>query len=179
MLIPSWINPVLDLATQSTRLAFEEQNKTALLAVHRSLKTLYDLHLFPNVPGSVNQHNPFLGFVRRTIEDRWMVFEEQRIKVDPEDVPRNKKGFASYFQDIVMSHPAANNRLYEFLQHKATKDHVTKFLLTEYPLNVRFFDIIVLSALGVEQAKRASLMIVSLGIVLYEIIEKKGDYFAT
>ncbi|OGE37356.1 hypothetical protein A3B42_03820 [Candidatus Daviesbacteria bacterium RIFCSPLOWO2_01_FULL_38_10] len=152
--IPTWLNPILGLASETTRLAFEDQDQIALLAVHRSLKTLYDLHLFPNAPGSLNQHNPFVGFVRRIIEDGWMAFEEQRIKVDIEDMPKNKKRFASYFQDMVMSHPATSNRLYEFLQHKATKDHVTKFLLTEYPLNVRFFDIIVLSALGTDDGVR-------------------------
>lgn len=151
---PEWVAPVLDFALETTQLAFGEQDQSALLAAHRSLKTLYDLHLFPSAYGSRNQHNPYLGFVRQVLEDGWIGFEEQRSAVNPEGIPADKKGFASYFQAMVMAHPAAHNRLYDFLQTEATEDQVRKFLLTEQPLNVRFFDVIVLSALGTEGGVR-------------------------
>lgn len=147
---PPWVDKVLDLTARSTSLAFERRDPSALLAVHRSLKTLYDLHLFPQSIGSENQYNPFLGGVRKIVEDSWMDFEGKRITIDPEGIPHDKKEFAEYFQNMVLSHPAANNRLYSFLQNQASIEQMTKFLLTEYALNVRFFDIIVLSALGTE-----------------------------
>lgn len=147
---PTWVGKVLDLTARSTSLAFGRHDPKALLAVHRSLKTLYDLHLFPQSVGSKNQYNPFLGGIRKIAEDGWMDFEEGRMTVDPEAIPHDKQEFADYFRNMVLSHPAANHRLYNFLQDQASVEQVTKFLLTEYALNIRFFDIIVLAALGTE-----------------------------
>lgn len=152
--IPHWAEKAMDQATRSTRLAFEEHNPTTLLAIHRSLKTLYDLHLFPQSVGSENQHNPFLGQIRQTAENGWMAFEQRRSIIDLDSIPQEKTEFSQYFQNFVFSHPAANHRLYTFLEQEASIKDVTRFFLSEYPLNVRFFDIVTLAALGTDSGIR-------------------------
>lgn len=153
--IPNWAKGVFDQATRTSSLAFEAQDPAALLTCHRTLKILYDLHLFPNGRGSENQYNPFLGQVRQTLEDGWMDAEQKRTKIDPTDIPNGKSEFADYFQKWVLSHPTANHKLYDYLEKDATRDDMFTFFRDEHPLDVRFFDIIVLAAIGTDGSVRS------------------------
>jgi len=151
---PPWANQVIDQAARSTILAFEQKSPTDLLAVHRTLKTLYDIHLFPNTPGAQNQYNPYLGEVRKTIEDGWMSSEAKRSSLNTQAIPTGKPEFADYFQKWVLSHPAANHKVYDYLEKKATTADMHTFFRDEQPLDVRFFDIVVMAAIGSDGSVR-------------------------
>ncbi len=151
---PPWASQVMDQAERATNLAFKQKSPADLLAIHRTLKVLYDMHLFPNTQEAQNQYNPFLGEVRRTIEKGWMAAEADRETIDPATVPQDTAKFSGYFQEWVMSHPAANHKLYDHLERNATRDDMQTFFRDEQPLDVRFFDIVVLAAIGTDGSVR-------------------------
>lgn len=146
--IPSWAVNMLDQTEKTAGLAFENHDEKELLAVHRSLKMLYELHLVPHPIASGNQYNPYLTHARQILEYAWMESEDRRSTTDTTVIPTDQREFAIYFQDAVSSHPAANHRLYHFLAEKASLPQFVDFFRSEYPLDVRFFDVVVLSALG-------------------------------
>lgn len=152
--IPSWAGVLLDQANHLTQLAFEEHDPSALLSVHRSLKDIYGMHISASPEASLNQYNPFLEQVRQIIEAGWMESEVKRGMVDPDDIPDQMDQFSDFFKDVVFSHKAMNHPLYDFLETQASEGQVREFFQSEYALNVRFFDIIVLAALGTKEGVR-------------------------
>lgn len=152
--IPSWAGVLLDQANYSTQLAFGEHDPSALLVVHRSLKDIYGMHITTNPNASANQYNPFLEQVRQTIEAGWMESEVKRSIIDPDDISDQKEEFSDFFKDMVFSHKAMDHPLYNFLETQASEDHFREFFQNEYALNVRFFDIIILAALGTKGGAR-------------------------
>lgn len=145
---PGWETEAVRGTEACIAAAFNDRDEKALLAIHRSLKILYDLHLIHHPVASENQYNPLLTVVRNKLERAWMASERRRSSVGCQTFSRDGTEFQSYFRNWVRSHPAANHRIYDFLETEASKSQMIAYFLNDCLLNVRFFDIIVLSALG-------------------------------
>lgn len=145
---PAWVADSLRGMERSLEEAFDGRVAEALHACHTALKRIYDMHLLYDNPAAINQHNAHLAKVRALIEKRWMDAELRRSAVVHVAVPDEERAFAAHFREWVVAQRAANHPLYHYLERHASRERIIDFFLSDYLLNVRFFDIIVMSALG-------------------------------
>lgn len=129
------------------RRAFGEQDETALVAVHRALFALYDLHVAdPAMPAVVNQFDPLLSGLRGMIERHWLAAENRRIGAAP--VFESPDALIAALRHAVHAHPAAHHHLFDMLAMHATRAQLEGFFRSDTALNVRFFDLIVMAMIG-------------------------------
>ena len=152
---PAWANSLMDQASEIAQRGFQENHRPALKEAHQTLRVLYDQHLFPNSSRAANQYNPYLLETRHILEDAWMSKEAERSTLQPVPSTVTPDAFPTYFEEYVVTHPASAHPLYDHLAYKATKRDMLTFFHSEQPLDVRFFDIVVLSALGTDGVPRA------------------------
>ncbi|SAK39767.1 iron-containing redox enzyme family protein [Caballeronia ptereochthonis] len=138
------------------RRAFGEGDEVALADVHRALFTLYDLHVAdPATPAAINQFDPFLTGLRGTIERHWLAAEHQRIGAVP--VFETPDALIAAVRKVVAAHPASHHPLFDLLEAGATREQLERFFRSDTALNVRFFDLIVMSMIGSRPEARKEL----------------------
>ncbi|MBM9400849.1 iron-containing redox enzyme family protein [Gluconacetobacter azotocaptans] len=137
----------------SCELAFREGDPESRRVVHRVLHDLYDLQLCKPRPGlTANQHSIELLRVRRQIETSWMGWEVSRLGALPTNVSAEDIGDA--IKTLWRKHPGHNHAVFDFMNAEASKDQIVKYFTTDYALNMRFYDLITLSLVGIDEDVR-------------------------
>jgi hypothetical protein len=125
---PNWAAQVMRHTEECIASAFDARDEHALLAIHRSLKSLYDLHVFYHPVASENQYNPFLNVLRQKVEKVWIADERRRSRPLHHSPSLHEWDFARDFRDRVLSHPAADHQIFDFLKEEASKQQMIEYL---------------------------------------------------
>ncbi|MBB2156541.1 iron-containing redox enzyme family protein [Gluconacetobacter diazotrophicus] len=140
-------------ARQVCALAFSGDHPDARRDVHHVLHRLYDLHLARPVPGMTrNQESVELLRLRKQIEQAWQAWEHNRIGDVPENLTPDAIGGA--IKAMWRQHAGHNHPVFEFMRTEADRAQIIKYFTTDYALNMRFYDLIVLSLLGIDEDVR-------------------------
>ena len=130
--------------------AFEREDAAALLDVHKAMYAIYELPLSdPLIPGAVHQHSPWLAEVRWQIERAWLRFELASIRgrlPEPAAV-RTGERIRDWFLREAATETDLDRRVVRFLADEADLEQFKVFVLSDGPLNYRFYDALVLAQL--------------------------------
>jgi len=141
------------LVSQCCHLAFVGDDLAARKAIHRVLHDLYGLHLCKPRSGlSANQYSIELLRVRRAIESSWMDWELARVGVIPAEVEPETIGEA--IKSLWKGHVGHDHAVFDFMKNEASRPQIIKYFTTDYALNMRFYDLIVLSLVGIDEDVR-------------------------
>jgi hypothetical protein len=128
--------------------AFGREDAAALLDVQKALYAIYELPLSdPLFPGTAHQHSPWLAEVRWQIESAWLRFELAGIQhrlPDPAAV-QTGEGISAWFMQEAANETELDRRVVSFLAREADLEQFKLFVLSDGPLNYRFFDALVLA----------------------------------
>jgi len=136
--------------------AFEQHQPAALREVHRALFLLYELHVAdPAQVSCANQFNGLLNSVRTLIERAWLAAEARQAP----DLgrPATAAELVAALKKIWTEHPVSSHPIFDFLEHDASREQIVMFFKNDSALNIRFFDLIVLSLVGSQQEVRKEL----------------------
>lgn len=135
------------------KLAFESDDELARRAAHVFLKQCYDLHVQkPSSFLTANQDSLELLKVRKCAEKAWMAWERKRIPQISDQV--SSENIGREIKNLWKSHPGHNHEIFDFLKTQASRDQIILYFMTDYALNMRFYDLIVLSLIGIEEEIR-------------------------
>lgn len=135
------------------RQAFEEGDIVARRAAHAFLKRCYDLHIQKPVPPLTgNQNSVELLKVRKRVEAAWMAWEKRRIPAVSRHV--TYENIADEIKRLWRTHSGYNHEIFAFMKTDANRDQIVKYFTTDYALNMCFYDLIVLSLVGIEEDVR-------------------------
>lgn len=128
---------------------------------HRSLLKLYEMHVSLPVLGTSGknlQFDTFFIHMKNRLEDEWLKFERQCF-VLPSRGGGVKIGehVIGLIKDIWLSHSSSKHPLFSYLETEATIEKMCEFFVSDSPLNVRFYDLIVLSMVGAPEDVRVEL----------------------
>lgn len=150
---PGAENDLQALVKRSCDLAFREHDHDARKAVHRVLHDLYGLHLSKPHPGlSDNQYSVQLLRIRRMIETSWMEWEVAHAGPVPSGIEPESIGAA--IKSLWKSHSGHNHAVFDFMKTNASRSQIIKYFTTDYALNMCFYDLIVLSLVGIDEDVR-------------------------
>ena len=128
--------------------AFVREDAGALLDVHRAVYAIYELPLGdPLFPGTVHQHSPWLSEVRWQIEEAWLPFELASVRErlpDPAAVQSGER-ISEWFMQAAAEETDLDRRVVRFLAEEADLEQYKLFVLSDGPLNYRFYDALVLA----------------------------------
>ncbi|AHI24877.1 hypothetical protein H845_932 [Komagataeibacter xylinus E25] len=141
------------LVERSCELAFTENDLNARKTVHRVLHDLYGLHLSKPLPGLAdNQYSVQLLRIRRMMETSWMKWELAHTGPVPSGIEPEAIGAA--IKSLWKSHSGHNHAVFDFMKTDASRTQIIKYFTTDYALNMRFYDLIVLSLVGIDEDVR-------------------------
>ena len=153
---------VVDLAERVTELAesaFGQRDETALGAAHRTLFHIYEQHfLLPDKAAVQNQFHPVVAIVQHELERRWEDFEVARCDLGEASVPTRPPVYLDYFQKVFENHYATHHEVFDYLAEKASREQILRYFSWDAPLNLRFYDILVMSMIGAAGAARQELI---------------------
>ncbi|MDO5101934.1 MAG: iron-containing redox enzyme family protein [Lautropia sp.] len=128
---------------------------------HRSLLKLYDMHVsLPSSGGGGNnfQFDVFLIHVKNRLEDEWLRFERRCFLDFMERLGGEKgEGVVDLIGRMWLTHPSSRHPLFSYLEREADIEKMCEFFVSDSPLNVRFYDLIVLSMVGAPEDVRVEL----------------------
>ncbi len=141
------------LVQRCCEMAFAESDLGARRNVHRVLHDLYGLHLSRPHPGLTdNQYSIEMLRARRAIEASWMEWELGQVGPIPTNVEPEAIGDAIKF--LWKNHSGYNHAVFDFMKTDASRPQIIKYFTTDYALNMRFYDLIVLSLVGIDEDVR-------------------------
>ncbi|MFI1768731.1 iron-containing redox enzyme family protein [Streptomyces sp. NPDC020800] len=148
-----------DQAAEVACSAFEERDPDALLAAHQALAWLYDQHFLTPDQGPVGgQFHPGAVGVQQILEDGWERAERARAPWDARDVPTEPTRFARWLEEVVAGHAVCGHPLFDFLAEQAGRRQVLHFLKLDGPLNVRFYEVLLMAMVGARGPMRQEMV---------------------
>jgi len=152
----SYAERFLSRVTSALHLAFDLHEPLALREVHKALFLLYELHVAdPSQVRCVNQFNVLLTRARALIERRWLAAEIRQIPAF--DAPADAVELIAALKKIWRDHPVAAHPIFDFLEQDASRAQIVAFFQSDSALNIRFFDLIVMSLVGSQNEVRREL----------------------
>lgn len=172
-----WIKDLVNIPSSNQALNFNVPSKTELLnfveeviygayaqnrasdryALHKSLYYLYEQHIHvPDRQGMFEQFDPMMLEVRSKLESAWISHERSLLKSISE-LPTEPESFITYFKERYLQHSVRDHVVFDFLLEEASKDQVMHFFKHECALNLRFYDILVLTMVGTDNEVRKEL----------------------
>jgi Iron-containing redox enzyme len=134
--------------------AFGREDDAALLDLHKALYAIYELPLSdPLFPGTVHQHSPWLAKTRWQIEGAWLAFEMAKIRrrlPDPASV-QTGEAISAWFLQEAANETELDRTVVRFLATEADLEQFKLFVLSDGPLNYRFYDALVLAEIHVSE----------------------------
>ncbi|MFJ8010968.1 iron-containing redox enzyme family protein [Streptomyces sp. NPDC096339] len=148
-----------DQAAEVAGRAFEDRDPAALLAAHQTLAWSYDQHLLTPDQGPVGgQFHPGVVGVQQVLEQAWERSESARTRWPADRVPSEPGRFAQWLSELIAEHPVCGHPLFDFLSQHASADHVLRYLELDGPLNVRFYEVLLMAMVGARGAMRQELV---------------------
>lgn len=130
------------------RLAFEDEDHGVLLDVHKALYGIYELPLCnPLLPGTAHEHSPWLVEVRSRMEVAWLRYEmaEAASRLpDPTGI-QTGDGVRAWFMAEAEHKTPLDEAVVRYLAEEADLEQFKVFILSDGPLNYRFYDALVLA----------------------------------
>ncbi|MBB5926878.1 iron-containing redox enzyme family protein [Streptomyces echinatus] len=157
-----------DQAGEVARLAFEERREDALLGAHQALTWLYDQHLLTPDQGPVDgQFHPGVVGVQQILEESWERAEQTRTPWRADQVPVEPERFIAWLQELVAGHAVCGHPLFDFLGERAGREQVLRYMELDGPLNVRFYEVLLMAMVGARGPMRQEL--------LRNLVDETGD----
>jgi hypothetical protein len=136
--------------------AFAAAEADARMTVSRVLCTLYDAAIAdPASPQVANQFNPTLLEIRRRLERDWLAALVNALP--PAVIAPPGSTICDRLRHMWAEHPVRDHALFDFLATSASRPQVEEMLRRDWALNVRFYDILVLSMVGAPLEARQEL----------------------
>jgi hypothetical protein len=139
------------LAEVTARTAYGHHINQAKLEVQQALYEAYirGLHV-PLDRVALEQLNSATGLsVVAKLEGPWSLYEHMRAQGVLEFSP-TEGNIKQQITSILLRHPTTTHPIFDFLEKAATRKQYVVFFAYDYALNTRFFDFVVLSAIGLE-----------------------------
>lgn len=141
-------------------LAFDEEEPTALLDVHKTLYQIYEVSLsHPLSPVCLHEHSPWLLAIRNELETAWLNYELPRVEkqLPDESKARQPKLLYNWFIEQAQTEAEINKSILNFLTNQASIQQFNLFLLSDATLNYRFFDALALAQLYFSETVKAEI----------------------
>jgi len=134
--------------------AFLERRPNALQEAHDVLRRLYDLQLAPaHALEAEHQYNVQLIAVRTELERAWM--HSDAVSVPASCIAVGEA--ASAIQGAWRAHSSFNHPIFDFMEYEASREQISLYFICDYALNMRFYDLIALACLAVDEEARCGL----------------------
>lgn len=137
------------------RQAFFERQSNALLDAHHVLRRLYDLQLAPaHASEAEHQYNVQLMAIRAELERAWVHSELASVSalgIAPGEA-------APVIRDAWQAHPSFNHPIFDFMEREASWEQIALYFTCDYALNMRFYDLIALACLAVDEEARCEVV---------------------
>lgn len=135
---------------------FAENDEAAKAEAHGALFALYELPLCrPDDEAARNQHDPLLCRIRHRLESTWLAAEHRTLSPEaPGDAAQTVAAIARFCK----THRASSHPLFDYLAVEAGHAEMQRFFASDSALNIRFFDLLVLSMVGSEEFTRPELV---------------------
>ncbi len=140
--------------------AFVDEESVALLEVHKTLYTIYEVSLsHPLSPVCRHEHSPWLLTIRHQIENAWLNYELPRIQQQLPSVSEAKdsKLLCAWFVEQAHKETDSDKDLLDFLENQASIEQFNLFILSDATLNYRFCDALVLAQLHFSETVKAEI----------------------
>ncbi len=132
---------------------FEAADENARVACHRLLYSLYNLNVAaPRAGLGHAQSDPLLLTIRRDIERLWIRYELAQIDA-PKMRGRPVEECVAFLRQVSLGSDGGH-LLFRFMRDHATEEQIKEYFICDHLLNNRFYDIIALSLVGIEQSVR-------------------------
>ncbi|BDA70201.1 spermidine/putrescine ABC transporter [Calothrix sp. PCC 7716] len=128
--------------------AFQDEDKAALLEVHKTLHTIYEISFsHPLSSVCLHEHSPWLLTIRNQIEIAWLNYEIPRIQkqLPSNSEVENPKLLCDWFIEQALLESNLDKFVLEFLKTQASIEQFNIFILSDATLNYRFCDALALS----------------------------------
>ncbi|MCU7696727.1 iron-containing redox enzyme family protein [Acinetobacter sp. AYS6] len=136
--------------------AFSLKDNKSSKEIHLTLYSLYNLQICdPLSTQSYNQHNYFLYKIRQKIESYWL----DSLKID--FISHTFESTEKVSQSIISlceKKRLSNHPLFDFLAKDANKKQLYTFFQSDYDLNIRFFDLLVLALINSPSSARKEMI---------------------
>lgn len=128
--------------------AFQDEDKAALLEVHKTLFTIYEISFsHPLSSVCLHEYSPWLLTIRNQIEIAWLNYEIPRIQkqLPSNSEVENPKLLCDWFIQQALLESNLDKFVLEFLKTQASIEQFNIFILSDATLNYRFCDALALS----------------------------------
>lgn len=141
--------------------AFTNEEPIALLEVHKTLYTIYEVSLcHPLSPICIHEHSPWLLAIRNEIENAWLNYELPHIQKQLPSLSEAKHPqlLCDWFADQAHTESDIDKCLLNFLKNQASTEQFNIFILSEATLNNRFCDALALAQLHFSATVKAEIV---------------------
>ncbi len=134
--------------------AFDDGDREVAFEVHKALFFLYNMPVEEPFPGSgENQNSPLLCLIRKSIEDSWM--DSELSKIDrSRAIPDDEDEFLEFIIDTWRSYPGYCHKIFSYFENEANAECFHQYIVNDFSMNVRFYDLISLSLVGIPEETR-------------------------
>jgi hypothetical protein len=141
--------------------AFIQEDAATLMELHKVLFMIYELKFAnPLSPAVEHEHSPWLGEVRTTIEEAWLVHDLPRIQSElpSPDAAAESSSLCDWFVEQSQKETESDRKLVRFLEDESTLEQFTTFVLTDGYLNYRFYDAMVLALVHYSETVKSEII---------------------
>ncbi|WP_462154495.1 iron-containing redox enzyme family protein [Pseudoalteromonas piscicida] len=151
---PALFNALINKSKSVAADAIISGNEHSLYELHRSLFELYNMNIREPRPGQDDNHSSaFLISVRNTLEG--YVEQQESKQVEKFDVEHlDGQDFLNHIKEIWKSNSTPEHEIFHFMEHKANRAQFNTYFKNDYMLNIRFYDLIVYSLIGIDEEVR-------------------------
>lgn len=140
--------------------AFIDGESEALLEVHKTLYTIYEVSLsHPLSPVCIHEHSSWLLKIRHQLETAWLNYELSSIQKQLPSCSQaqDKKLLCDWFIEQAHRENDIDKCVLNFLQNQASVEQFNLFILSDATLNHRFCDALVLAQLYFSDTVKAEI----------------------
>ncbi|UGQ25664.1 iron-containing redox enzyme family protein [Acinetobacter calcoaceticus] len=153
---PDFKNQFLENIQVKLEDAFLSKNDSANYEIHSILYQLYHLQVCdPLSNAALNQHQIFFYEIRNKIEEFWLNYLKLEFIYHSENIDKN---ISVLIMELCSNMNLSEHPLFNFLALEATKRQLYAFFNSDYELNIRFFDLLLLTLLNSPAAGRMEMV---------------------
>ncbi|WP_155628156.1 iron-containing redox enzyme family protein [Burkholderia territorii] len=130
------------------------QDTRALYEVHEALFVLNEKDVSMPGPNCLrSQFDPTFLAIRSKLESWADRYERERI---PVDIPSGLSADDTLAEIVTIwkTHSSANHPIFEYVRATASRQAIREYLRSDYLLNIRFYDLVVYSLIGIDERVR-------------------------
>ena len=143
---PSFKDQLLENIQIKLKDAFFSKSDSTYYEIHSTLYQLYNLQICePLSSEAINQHQPIFYEIRNKIEDYWLNFLNLDFIYNSELLD---KKISDLIMELCWDMSLSKHPLFNFLALEATETQLFAFFNSDYELNIRFFDLLILALLN-------------------------------